>query len=92
MDEERELITPELKPPLHNTAAPRDGEPDVDLQKLLKWQEERIARKLRGEYESATLRLAEVVSRIRVQTLHLTEWHLRSTITSTRPFGLLLYA
>lgn len=57
-----ELTAPELKPPLHNSAAPRDKEPEVDLEKLRKWQEERIARKLRGEYESANLRLAEVVS------------------------------
>ena len=60
--EEPELITPELRPPLRKTASPRDKEPDVDLEKLRKWQEERIARKLRGEYESASLRLAEVVS------------------------------
>ena len=33
----------------------------ADLEKLRKWQEERIARKLRGEYESAVLHLAEVV-------------------------------
>lgn len=60
--DDSELIAPELKPPLHNTAAPRDKEPDADLEKLRKWQEERLARKLRGEYESASLRLAEVVS------------------------------
>ena len=59
--DEPEVMTPDLKRPLHNTAAPRDKEPDVDLEKLRKWQEERLARKLRGEYESATLRLAEVV-------------------------------
>ena len=56
-----ELTTPELKPPLHNSAAPRDKEPDVDLEKLRKWQEERIARKLRGDYEYANMRLSEVV-------------------------------
>ena len=56
-----ELTAPPLKPPLHNSAAPRDKEPDIDLEKLRKWQEERISRKLRGEYEYATMRLAEVV-------------------------------
>ena len=57
-----ELTVPPIKPPLHNTAAPRDGEIEVDLTKLKKWQEERIARRLRGEYESAVVHLAEVVS------------------------------
>jgi outer membrane protein insertion porin family len=50
-----------LKPPLHSTLSPRDKEPD-DLAKLKKWQEERIARKLRGEYESAVFYLSEIVS------------------------------
>ena len=65
-DTEPELTAPSLKPPLHNTSAPRDMEPtDADLDKLRKWQEERIARKLRGEYQSAVLRLAEVVSAVK---------------------------
>jgi outer membrane protein insertion porin family len=52
-----------LKPPLANTSSPRDREPDFgDVEKLRRWQEERIARKLRGEYESAVLHLSEVVS------------------------------
>jgi outer membrane protein insertion porin family len=52
-----------LRPPLANTSAPRDGEPDPgDVEKLRKWQEDRIARKLRGEYESAVLHLSDVVS------------------------------
>ncbi|RDB18693.1 SAM50-like protein SPAC17C9.06 [Hypsizygus marmoreus] len=49
-----------LKPPLHNSSSPRDKEPD-DLAKLMKWQEDRIARKLKGEYESAVLHLSEVI-------------------------------
>ena len=61
MDDEFELSAPPLRPPLQNSSAPRDKEPD-DLQKLIKWQEERLARKLRGEYESAVLHLSEVVS------------------------------
>lgn len=61
-DEDTHLQAPPLRPPLANTSAPRDKEPPVaDLEKLRKWQEERIARKLRGEYESAVLHLAEVV-------------------------------
>lgn len=51
-----------LKPLLHNTSAPRDNEPD-ELEKIRKWQEERVARKLRGEYESAVMHLSELVSR-----------------------------
>ncbi|EKM56873.1 uncharacterized protein PHACADRAFT_208046 [Phanerochaete carnosa HHB-10118-sp] len=62
LDPEFELTTPPLRPPLQNTSAPRDGEIMVDLTKLKKWQEERIARRLRGEYESAVLHLAEVIN------------------------------
>jgi len=55
----------ELNPPLQNSASPRQQEPDSgDLEKLRKWQEERITRKLRGEYESAVLHLSELVSRL----------------------------
>jgi outer membrane protein insertion porin family len=50
-----------LRPPLQSTSHPRDNEPD-DLEKLKKWQEDRLQRKLRGEYESALLHLNEVVS------------------------------
>ena len=65
MAEDLELTTPPLKPPLHNSSRPKDKEPeDSDIEKIRKWQEERIARKLRGEYESAVLHLTEVVSRI----------------------------
>ena len=53
--------TPEVRPPLHNSSAPRDKEP-VGVDKLMKWQEERMERRLRGEYESAVLHLSEVVS------------------------------
>ena len=53
-----------LSPPLAKTGAPRDGEPiDKDLERLRKWQEERLERKFRGEYESMVLRLGELVSR-----------------------------
>jgi len=49
-----------LNPPLQNSSSPRDKEPD-DLERLLKWQEDRIARRLKGEYESAVLHLSELV-------------------------------
>ncbi|KZT22770.1 hypothetical protein NEOLEDRAFT_1137574 [Neolentinus lepideus HHB14362 ss-1] len=61
MDAEDDLFSPRLNPPLQNTSASRDKEPD-DLQKLKQWQEERLARRLRGEYESAILRLSELVN------------------------------
>ncbi|TFL02734.1 mitochondrial protein [Pterulicium gracile] len=50
-----------LKPPLHNSSTPRDNEPE-ELEKLRKWQEERVARKLRGDYESAVMHLSELVN------------------------------
>ncbi|TFK22394.1 mitochondrial protein [Coprinopsis marcescibilis] len=58
---EEGLSAPSLKPPLNNSSAPRDKEPK-ELEKLLKWQEERITRKLRGEYESAVMYLQETVN------------------------------
>lgn len=51
-----------LSPPLQNTASPHELEPDAsDLDKIKKWQEDRISRKLRGEYESAVHHLSEIV-------------------------------
>ncbi|PPQ85020.1 hypothetical protein CVT25_010409 [Psilocybe cyanescens] len=46
---------------LRNSSSPRDKEPS-DLDKLLKWQEERRARRLKGEYESAILHLSQVIN------------------------------
>lgn len=57
---ETTLAPPPLKPPLQTSSKPRDKEPD-DVQKLLQWQEDRIRRKLSGEYESAVLHLSELV-------------------------------
>jgi outer membrane protein insertion porin family len=55
-----------FSPPLQNSASPRHQEPDTsDLDKLRRWQEERITRKLRGEYESAVLHLSELVGCLR---------------------------
>ncbi|CCM00441.1 uncharacterized protein FIBRA_02473 [Fibroporia radiculosa] len=63
MEAPSELSPPPLNPPLATTSAPRDKEPDiVDTERLRRWQEDRIARKLRGEYESAVLHLAEVIN------------------------------
>jgi outer membrane protein insertion porin family len=55
------MSAPPLQPPLQNTSSPRDKEPP-EVEKVLKWQEERIARKLKGEYESAVVHLSELVS------------------------------
>lgn len=51
----------ELKPPLQYSNLPRDQEPPGGLDKLMRWQEERLARKAKGEYESAVLHLADLV-------------------------------
>ena len=61
MDSETEPRPPPLRPPLHNSSAARDNEPDVELQKLKNWQQERMERRLRGEYESIILHLNELV-------------------------------
>lgn len=63
MDDDSELHPPPLRPPLHNSSAPRDEEPDVELEKLKKWQQERMERRMRGEYESMLLHLGELVFR-----------------------------
>lgn len=60
MDEDP--VAPPLRPPLQNTSSPRDQEPLADeFEKLRQWQEARLARKLRGEYESAVIHLSELV-------------------------------
>lgn len=56
------MFSPQLRPPLANTSAPRDSEPLSSEQDVLaKWQEERMQRRLRGEYESQMIRLGELV-------------------------------
>ncbi|TFK66342.1 hypothetical protein BDN72DRAFT_844495 [Pluteus cervinus] len=59
--EDEKLESPGLQAPLHNSSAPRDREPD-ELANLRKWQEQRLERKLRGEYESAVLHLSELIN------------------------------
>lgn len=65
LDDEK-VEPPSLRPPLTYTSSPSDKEPDDDLEKIRKWQEERITRKLRGEYESSVLHLTELVRVSRV--------------------------
>lgn len=56
-----------LKPPLANTSEPRDLEPDgADLEKLKRWQEQRMENRLRAEYESAIINLGDLVSKVLV--------------------------
>ncbi|KIK65641.1 hypothetical protein GYMLUDRAFT_39139 [Collybiopsis luxurians FD-317 M1] len=50
-----------LRPPLQNSSSALDQEP-IELQRLRKWQQERVAKKLRGDYESAALHLADLVN------------------------------
>jgi outer membrane protein insertion porin family len=53
------------------TTAHRHEPSEDDLEKLKKWQEDRIERKLRGEYESAVFHLAELVSATEVVRVQL---------------------
>ncbi|KAJ3922691.1 surface antigen-domain-containing protein [Lentinula edodes] len=50
-----------LKPPLQDSSSPLDQEP-IEVRKLRKWQEQRVAKKLRGDHESATLHLADLIN------------------------------
>ncbi|KAG8995249.1 hypothetical protein FRB94_009324 [Tulasnella sp. JGI-2019a] len=61
LDDDELLRSTRLTPPLHNSSAPRDGEPS-NVEELRKWQEARLERRLRGEYESQVRKLVEVVS------------------------------
>ncbi|THH09565.1 hypothetical protein EW145_g1916 [Phellinidium pouzarii] len=62
MDPEPAPLTERISPPLSNTYVPREHEPDAsEIDKIRKWQEERIERRLRGEYESAVLRLGDLI-------------------------------
>ena len=61
LDLDEKVEHPPLQPPLVNSSSPSDKEPGDDLEKIRKWQEERIARKLRGEYESSVMHLTELV-------------------------------
>ncbi|KIJ61488.1 hypothetical protein HYDPIDRAFT_169719 [Hydnomerulius pinastri MD-312] len=52
-----------IRPPLQPSDRPAHNEPSPeDLDKLRAWHEERLQRKLRGEYESERLHLAELVN------------------------------
>ena len=52
-----------IRGPLNSSKSSKDHEPrEEELEKIRKWQEERIERKLRGEYESALLHLDGLVS------------------------------
>ncbi|KAG1735590.1 surface antigen-domain-containing protein [Suillus paluster] len=55
-------MTEGLRPPLQRTAHAHEPNED-DLEKLKKWQEARLERKLRGEYESAVFNLAELINK-----------------------------
>ena len=57
-----QILRPNLRPPLANTSQPRDNEPPAtEADVLRKWQEARMEKRLRGEYESAVAHLAEIV-------------------------------
>ncbi|KAF9041211.1 surface antigen-domain-containing protein [Panaeolus papilionaceus] len=52
---------PQLSPPLHNSSSPRDKEPK-EFNDFKKWREERIQRRLKGEYESYIMHLSELIN------------------------------
>lgn len=60
LDDEK-VEAPPLRPPLADTSSPSDKGLNDDLEKIRKWQEERIARRLRGEYESSVMHLTELI-------------------------------
>lgn len=76
LDDEK-VEPPPLRLPLATTSSSSDKEPEDDLEKIRKWQEERIARKLRGEYESSVMHLTELV-----RVFALCEWLSRAKLCS----------
>lgn len=61
MQEPRSL-TERLSPPLTNSYSPREGEPvNLEAERILKWQQERIQRKLQDDYHSSVKILADLV-------------------------------
>ncbi|KAF5369789.1 hypothetical protein D9758_001377 [Tetrapyrgos nigripes] len=59
-----------IRPPLQNSSNPKDQEP-VELQKLRKWQQERMAKKLHSDYEHAIMRLSDVLTDNMHSPLHI---------------------
>ncbi|KAJ7054448.1 surface antigen-domain-containing protein [Mycena amicta] len=58
-----DVVVPPLRPPLHRSASPRDLELDEkDLDRIRQWQQARIDKKLRGEYESALIHLQDIIN------------------------------
>ncbi|KDQ10350.1 hypothetical protein BOTBODRAFT_178207 [Botryobasidium botryosum FD-172 SS1] len=63
---------PTLRPPFPNTSSPRDLEPSPDdIDKINKWQQERIERRLRGDYESSVKNLGELINGNLTTPLHI---------------------
>jgi outer membrane protein insertion porin family len=63
-DDDEAVLAPSLRPPLHDSSAPRDREPalvDADAARVRAFLEERAAARLQGEYASAVSHLAELV-------------------------------
>ncbi|KAH9896670.1 surface antigen-domain-containing protein [Cubamyces lactineus] len=84
---ELEAQAPPLQPPLHNTASPREKEPDPeDIEKYRKWWEERKLRKLRGQYESALVQLSELVNNNLSTPLHIASVRVRGAVRTRDSF------
>ncbi|KAI9058029.1 hypothetical protein FKP32DRAFT_1582533 [Trametes sanguinea] len=84
---ELEAQAPPLQPPLHNTAAPREREPDpADIERYRKWWEERKLRKLRGQYESALVQLSELVNENLSTPLNIASVRVRGAVRTRDSF------
>ncbi|TBU24332.1 surface antigen-domain-containing protein [Dichomitus squalens] len=82
-----EPTTPPLQPPLHDTSAPRDREPDAaDIEKYRKWWEERKLRKLRGQYESALVQLSHLVNENLSAPLNIASVRVRGAVRTRESF------
>ncbi|KAI0367215.1 hypothetical protein BV20DRAFT_1037862 [Pilatotrama ljubarskyi] len=78
---------PPLRPPLQNTARPREPEPDpADLERYRQWWEERKLRKLRGHYESALVQLSELVNNNLSTPLHIASVRVRGAVRTRDSF------
>nr|GAT53484.1 predicted protein [Mycena chlorophos] len=60
-DSDSDPVAPPLRPPLQPSPSPRDFEPE-DIEKLRQWQEARLQKQLKGQYQSNMIRLLDVIN------------------------------
>lgn len=63
MDDDPAPLTDRLRPPFATSRNEREEEPaaDAPTEKIMKWQQERIQRKLHGDYQSSMQILTDLV-------------------------------